>query len=65
VLDPHKVLRRSEMSDEQREDEIEVEGHGSKAGLSEEPADETETEAEVEAHVQRVASVRMDSPSNS
>jgi|1186.fasta_scaffold759240_2 hypothetical protein len=53
------------MSDEQREDEIEVEGHGSKAGLSEEPADETETEAEVEAHVQRVASVRMDSPSNS
>jgi hypothetical protein len=51
------------MSDEQRRDEeIEVEGHITKAGANEEPADEGETD--FEAHVHKTATVRMDSPSN-
>ena len=52
------------MSDmERRDDELEIEGHAyPKAGLNEEPAEDGEDE--VEAHVQRVANVRMDSPSN-
>jgi hypothetical protein len=50
------------MSDKQRNDEIEIEGHGQRVGANDE-ADE-EDEDEVEAHVQRVAQVRMDSPSN-
>ncbi len=50
------------MSDEQRkDDEIEIEGHATKAGGYDEPPEEGEIE--VEAHVQRAASVRMDSPS--
>jgi hypothetical protein len=51
------------MSDEQRKDETEVEGHGRRVGVNDEPAEDTETE--VEAHVHRVANVRMDSPSDS
>jgi hypothetical protein len=50
------------MSDEQhRDDEIEVEGHSSKAGAHDEPAGDAE--ADVEAHVYKTATVRMDSPS--
>jgi len=51
------------MPDEQRRDnETEVEGHGSTADVSDEPIDDPETE--FEAHVQRTGNVRMDSPSN-
>lgn len=50
------------MSDELRKDENEVEGHVSKAGANEEPAEDGETE--VEAHVHKTANVRMDSPRN-
>ena len=54
------------MPDEQRKEdeieEIEVEGHRNRVGANDETAEDDETE--VEAHVQRVANVRMDSPSN-
>lgn len=51
------------MSDEQRrDDEIEVEGHSTRAGENDEPVEDAETE--FEAHVQRTGNVRMDSPSN-
>ncbi|HEY8108353.1 MAG TPA: hypothetical protein VIC70_06600 [Gaiellaceae bacterium] len=47
------------MSDEQRkDDEIEVEGHGTKAGENDESAEDAETE--FEAHIQRFSNVRMD-----
>lgn len=51
------------MSDERREgeNEAEVEAHGNQS-VTEEPVDELGDE--VEAHVQRLSSVRMDSPSN-
>ena len=50
------------MSEEQRrDDETEVEGHGSRAGLNQEPAEEEEND--VVAH--RFPNVRLDSPSNS
>jgi len=46
------------MSDEQRKDEeIEVEGHGNRAGLQEEPGEDDE--AEFEAHM-KFPNVRMD-----
>lgn len=48
------------MSDEKRVDEeTEVEIHGSRAGMQEEPVDEAEAEDEFEAHI-RVPNVRMD-----
>ena len=49
------------MSDEQRKEETDVEGHLTRWGAND---DETtdEGENEVEAHIQRVANVRMDSP---
>jgi hypothetical protein len=51
------------MSEElQHVDETEVEGHVDRHGENDEPADEGDTE--VEAHVQHVPNVRMDSPSN-
>jgi hypothetical protein len=51
------------MSDEQlNEDSIDVEGHSTRFGVSDEPAEDAEDE--IEAHVHRAANVRMDSPSN-
>jgi hypothetical protein len=50
------------MSDEQRKDEIAVEGHAAEPAMSDEPAEESEDE--IEAHVLRTANVRMDSPRN-
>jgi len=44
------------MSDERKEDEIEVEGHLTRAGENDEPVEDDE----VEAHVQRFSNVRMD-----
>jgi len=49
------------MSDEQRKDEIEVEGHVTRHGASDEPADDDD-ENEVEAHIRSLPNVRMDSP---
>ena len=48
------------MSDEQRKDEIEVEveGHATRHGANEEPADDDENE--VEAHIRSLPNVRMD-----
>ena len=51
------------MSDEQRKDEAEVEGHATRPGLKDELAEDAETD--FEAHVQKFPNVRMDSPSNS
>ena len=51
------------MSEEQRNDETEVEGHVTRAGANDEPASE-DGEDEFEAHVHKTANVRMDSPSN-
>jgi hypothetical protein len=45
------------MSDEQRKDDEEFEGHLSEARVHDEPA---EDEDEVEAHVQRTLNVRME-----
>ena len=51
------------MSDENRKDEeTEIEAHTQRAGVNDEPAEDVD---EIEAHVHRVANVRMDSPSNS
>jgi hypothetical protein len=50
------------MSDEQRKDD-EIEGHLKKPHASDEPADDADDE--VEAHLNRMPSVRMDSPSES
>ena len=49
------------MSDEQRKDETEVEGHGypPRYGADETAADD---ENEVEAHIRSLPNVRMDSP---
>jgi hypothetical protein len=63
MLSAEHVEGGAEMSDEQREDEIEVEGHAVEPSVQEEPADEGNDE--IEAHVLRTANVRMDSPSNS
>ena len=42
------------MSDEQRnEEEIEVEGHVNKAGLSDEPREDADLDDEVEGHIHR------------
>ncbi len=50
------------MSDEQRkDDETEVEGHGNRAGLTDEPVEDGEDD--VEAH--RFPTARLDSPSSS
>ena len=50
------------MSDEQRKDEeTEVEGHGNRAGLTDEPSEDGEDD--VEAH--RFPNVRLDSPTSS
>jgi hypothetical protein len=51
------------MSDEQRKDEIEVEGHRfpPSYGADDEPADDDD-ENEVEAHIRSLPNVRMDSP---
>jgi hypothetical protein len=52
------------MSEEQRRhDETDVESHVHRHAENDEPTDEGDTE--VEAHVQHVPNVRMDSPSNS
>jgi hypothetical protein len=48
------------MSDEQRKDEIEVEGHVAGRGANDELADDDENE--VEAHIRSLPNVRMDSP---
>ena len=52
------------MSDEQRKDETEVEGHGypPKHGVTDETA--VDDENEVEAHIRSLPNVRMDSPRN-
>ncbi|HKD93862.1 MAG TPA: hypothetical protein VKB43_04040 [Gaiellaceae bacterium] len=50
------------MDEERRDEEIEVEGHVTGHGESDEPAEGGEDD--VEAHVQRFSNVRMDSPSN-
>jgi hypothetical protein len=51
------------MSDEQRNDEeIDVEGHSSRYGVNDEPAEDADDE--IEAHMHRAGNVRMDSPSN-
>ena len=48
------------MSDMERKDEeLEIEGHGHKAGAHEEPA-EDDDEAEFEAHIMKIPNVRMD-----
>jgi hypothetical protein len=48
------------MSDiENRDEELEIEGHGHKAGVNEEPA-EDDDDAEFEAHVMKMPNVRMD-----
>jgi hypothetical protein len=50
------------MSDEQRKDEeTEVEGHGNRPGLTDEPSEDGEDD--VEAH--RFPNVRLDSPTSS
>jgi hypothetical protein len=49
------------MSDEHKDEEIEVEGHVRSGHVTDEPAPEGEDENDVEAHV-RKANVRMDSP---
>ena len=46
------------MSDEQRKDETEVEGHRNKVDVTEEPADDDESE--VEAHIRSYPNARMD-----
>ena len=47
------------MSDENRKDEeTEIEAHTQRAGVNDEPAEDVD---EIEAHVHRVANVRMDS----
>ena len=48
------------MSDEQRKDEIEVEGHVTRHSASDETPDDDENE--VEAHIRSLPNVRMDSP---
>jgi hypothetical protein len=48
------------MSDEQRKDEIEVEGHLTEHSANDEPAD-GDDENEVDAHI-KFPNVRMDSP---
>lgn len=48
------------MSDEQKKEEAEVEGH-MRLAASDEPTDEAEGEGDVEAHV-RASNVRFDSP---
>ena len=50
------------MSDEERKDEISVEGHVTRHGANDEPADDDENE--VEAHIRSLPNVRMDAPSN-
>jgi hypothetical protein len=60
MLDPAQGRRRSEMSDEKRKDEIEVEGHVTRHGANDETTDEDESE--VEAHIRSLPNVRMDSP---
>jgi hypothetical protein len=46
------------MSDMERKDEeLEIEGHGQRAGANEEPA---EDEDEFEAHIMKIPNVRMD-----
>lgn len=50
------------MPNEPREDETEVESHAQRAGADDEPAEDADDE--IEAHVHRVANVRMDSPGN-
>jgi hypothetical protein len=51
------------MSDEQRKDEIEVEGHTTRYGANDDTADDDENE--VEAHIRSLPNVRMDSPRDS
>ncbi len=51
------------MSDEQRkDDEVEVEAHSGTADVSDEPIDDGDSD--FDAHIQRLPSVRMDSPSS-
>jgi hypothetical protein len=46
------------MSDEQRKDETEVEGHVTRHGANDEPAEDEESE--VEAHIRSYPTARMD-----
>ena len=49
------------MSEEQqRDEEIEVEGHTARPGESTEPPADADEENEFEAHIQRFSNVRMD-----
>jgi hypothetical protein len=48
------------MSEEQRNEETEVEGHVSHLDASDEPRDEAATEDEVEGHVQKTSSYKVD-----
>jgi hypothetical protein len=48
------------MSDEQRNEETEVEGHANKLNTNDEPRDEAETEDEVEGHASRVNHPKYD-----
>ena len=50
------------MSDEERKDEIEVEGHVTRHGANDDTPDDDENE--VEAHIRSLPNVRMDAPSN-
>ena len=50
------------MSDEQRKDEIEVEGHAIRHGANDDTPDDDENE--VEAHIRSLPNVRIDAPSN-
>ena len=52
------------MSDEPQKDS-EIEGHLKKRLANDEPAETGEGEDEVEAHLSRMPSMRMDSPSES
>ena len=49
------------MSDEQRKDETEVEGHVTRHGANDDTPDDDD-ENEVEAHIRSLPNVRMDSP---
>ncbi|HEX4324883.1 MAG TPA: hypothetical protein VHZ77_09675 [Gaiellaceae bacterium] len=55
-------LEREMPEEQKRHDETDVESHVHRHGENDESADEGDTE--VEAHIQHVPNVRMDSPSN-
>jgi hypothetical protein len=53
------------MSEEQRKDETEVEGHGVRASAHDEPRDEAETDDEVEGHGVRASAPKSSAPKSS